>query len=75
MKRAYKVNYKFNPVMQCVLGRFDGWKMVLDDSLNYYYYKKPFTYSQSKFNKLVTHIAENRIYSYELHNYITLDIS
>ena len=26
----YKIHFKFNPTMQCILGKFEGWINVLD---------------------------------------------
>ena len=60
MKR-YKINYTFDPTMQCILGQFTGWQLVLDDYNNKYEYSKPFRQTKSNFNKLVKHIETYKI--------------
>jgi hypothetical protein len=62
----YKILFNFNPLMQCMLGKYEGWQMVLgaltdtrpiteSDQIN-------FTYNnQSQFNKLVKYI--NRVHN------------
>ena len=63
----YKILFKFNPLMQCILGQFFGWQLVMDayncncrdlQECD----KVLFTYSnQSQFNKLVKHIQKMEI--------------
>ena len=59
----YKIKWTYNPMMQCILGKWFGWQIVLDafNNQNYYSYTKPFTQNKSNFNKLVKHIKNNRI--------------
>jgi hypothetical protein len=63
----YKILFTFNPLMQCMLGKFEGWQMVLgaltdtrkiteNDQVLFNYS------SQSQFNRLVKHINK------QLHN-------
>lgn len=60
--KKYGILFKFNPIMQCMLGQFNGWRLVIEaynDSRGYDKEndKVNFTYgSQSQYNKLVKHI-------------------
>lgn len=63
--KKYKINFTFNPLMQCITGKFDGYMIVLDAYFNKdtYYYNRPFRQTQSNYNKLVKHIKNNKIMS------------
>ncbi|HID0815719.1 TPA: hypothetical protein ACXNW8_001329 [Clostridium botulinum] len=61
--QQYGILFKYNPIMQCILGHFSGWVLVLET----YNETRPlkendkilFTYSKpTQFNKLVKHIQK-----------------
>jgi len=61
--QQYGILFNFNPVMQCILGKFFGWMLVLEAHNDTRPLKEDdkvlFTYNnQSEFNKLVKHIKK-----------------
>ncbi|APR02536.1 hypothetical protein RSJ2_4171 (plasmid) [Clostridium botulinum] len=61
--QQYGILFKLNPVMQCILGKFSGWVLVLEAHNNIKPLKEDdkilFTYSKpTQFNKLVKHIKK-----------------
>jgi hypothetical protein len=60
----YKILFSFNPLMQCMLGKFEGWQLVLGALTDTRPIEKDdhvlFNYSsQSQFNKLVKYINKS----------------
>lgn len=57
----YGILFKFNPIMECMLGQFEGWRIVLqlfNDSIPYDKNKHDveFTYNKSSWKKLLKFI-------------------
>ena len=62
--KKYKILFVFSPLMQCMLGAFNGWQLVLE-VFNHSEYVKSieglevnFTYSQSDWNRLVNYLKK-----------------
>lgn len=56
----YKVRFNYSPIMQCILGQFEGWRIVIDLYNNSRPIEKGdevlFVYNKNSFNKLVKYV-------------------
>ena len=61
----YKIHFKFNPIMQCILGQFFGWQLVLEAFNHSRKITKDdevlFTLNKNNFNEAVKHIQKMQI--------------
>lgn len=58
----YKILFQFNPIMQCMLGQFFGWQLILEAFNQARKIKKDdevlFIMNKSNFNEAVKHIQK-----------------
>lgn len=60
----YGILFKFSPLMQCILGKFEGWRIILEAYNDARKLKEDdqilFIYSNaSQYNKLLKHIQKD----------------